>query len=195
MKLPLLLIFAAAALLAGCAAGPSVRAVSDPQADFASYRSFGFVDPLGTDRNGYRSIVSETLKTATRRQLEARGFTYAAQNPALLVNFNARLDDKMRVSTAPAMGPGMAGFGGARGYYGYRGGLYAPFPVYRDQTSISQYKEGTLNIDVADAAAKRLVWEGVVSGAVTQKTMDNMASTIDTAVAAAFERFPVAVKP
>jgi hypothetical protein len=173
--------------LAGCASGPTVRAMSDPQANFASYQTFGFADPLGTDRSGYRSIVSEALKASTRRQLEARGFTYVAENPQLLVNFNARLDDKMRVSTTPAPMMGM-------GYYGYRGRLYAPYPLYNQQTTVTEYKEGTLNIDVVDNAAKRLLWEGVVSQAITQKTMDNVPATLDTAVAAAFERFPVAAR-
>lgn len=187
-------MFAATLLLAAaaCSSGPTVRAVSDPQANFASYRTFGFASPLGTDRNGYRSIVSEALKAAARRELEARGFIYSAGDPQLIVNFNAQLSDKVRVSSTPVptMGVGMG-----MGYYGYRGGLYAPFPVYQDQTTVSQYKEGTLNIDVADAAAKRLVWEGVVTDQVTSKSYDNIAATVDAAVAAAFVRFPVKPGP
>ncbi|WP_416907424.1 MAG: DUF4136 domain-containing protein [Polymorphobacter sp.] len=182
------LVVGLAVALAGCASGPSVRSMSDPQANFASYQTFGFADPLGTDRSGYRSVVSEALKTSTRRQLEARGFTYVAENPQLLVNFNAQLNDKMRVNTTPTSTMGM-------GYYGYRGRLYAPYPLYAEQTTVSEYKEGTLNIDVADSAAKRLLWEGVVSQAVTQKALDNVPAALDTAVAAAFEKFPVAARP
>lgn len=183
-------LFAATLLLgvAACSSGPAVRAVSDPQANFGSYRTFGFASPLGTDRNGYRSIVSEALKSAARRELEARGFTYSASDPQLIVNFNAQLSDKVRVSSTPV--PTM-GVGVGMGYYGYRGGLYAPFPVYQDQTTVSQYKEGTLNIDVADAAAKRLVWEGVVTDTISEKKYNNLQASIDAAVTAAFVRFPV----
>ena len=45
---------AAALAAAGCASTPNVRVVSDPTADFTQYRTFGFANPLGTDRGGYQ---------------------------------------------------------------------------------------------------------------------------------------------
>lgn len=189
MKGPAVFIFAAL-LLAGCASGPTVRAMADPQANFAAYRTFGFAEPLGTDRNGYRSQVSEALRSATRREMEARGLTYAATNPQLLVNFNAALADRVRVSSVPEPVMGM-GRGLGMGYYGYRGGLYTTFPVYQDRTTVSQYKEGTLNVDVADAAARRLVWEGVVTQKLNDSAYADLGPTIDSAVTAAFARFPI----
>jgi hypothetical protein len=175
--------------LAGCATAPDVRVEFDKSADFSQYKTFAFVNPLGTDRGGYQSIVSQHLKAATQREMEARGMTLDSGAPQLLVNFNAELNEKMRVTSTPTatMGVGMG-----RGYYGYRGGVYAAWPMYTDQTTVTAYKEGTLNIDVVDAARKQLVWEGVVSGSVTQKTTDNLQSAIDVAVAAAFAKFPIA---
>jgi hypothetical protein len=122
----IVIALAMAVSLAGCATGPSVQVMSDPQANFASYRTFGFAQPLGTDRNGYQSQVSTALMASARREMEARGFVYSAQQPQLLVNFNAALADRVRVNTVsePAMGVGVG-----VGYYGYRGGLYAPYPV------------------------------------------------------------------
>lgn len=184
--LPLLLAIA----MAGCSSGPQVRAVSDQTADFSQYRTFGFASPLGTDQGGYQSVVSQNLKAATRRQLEARGLRYDANNPQLVVNFNAKLADKLKTSTT-SQPTTTLGVGYGRGYYGYRGGMYSTWPLYQDQTTVTQYKEGTLNIDVADTGKKQLVWEGVVVGTVTQKTFDNIETTIDNAVAAAFAKFPV----
>lgn len=194
MKTVIAPIAAALALLAvaGCASGPDVRVVSDKDADFGQFKTFGFASPLGTDQGGYQSVVSTTLKAATRRELEARGMTYDGANPQLVVNFNASLADKLRTTSTPAptMGVGMR-YGG-RGYYGYRSGLYAPWPMYQDQTTVTQYKEGTLNIDIADAARKQLIWEGVVIASVTPKTYDNLEATLNGAVASAFQKFPVA---
>ncbi|MFN9716845.1 MAG: DUF4136 domain-containing protein [Sphingomonadales bacterium] len=179
---------AMAVSLAGCATGPSVQVMSDPQANFASYRTFGFAQPLGTDRNGYQSQVSTALMASARREMEARGFVYSAQQPQLLVNFNAALADRVRVNTVsePTMGGGMG-----VGSYGYRGGLYAPYPVYQDRTTVSEYKEGTLNVDVADVVSKRLIWEGVVTKKMDSKAYENIGATIDSAVSAAFTKFPV----
>lgn len=174
---------AGALTLAGCASGPDVRAVSDPSANFTQFRSFGFADPLGTDRAGYQSIVSQQLKAATTREMTARGLVYAPANPDLLVNFSAKLDDKMRVTTTPE--PVMA-----PGYYGYRRGFYQPWPMYTERTDVSQYTEGTLTIDVIDATRKQLVWEGTVTKSITSKDQANVPAALDAAVAAAFAKYP-----
>lgn len=192
----LTLALAPVLLLAGCANGPSVQVMADPQANYASYRTFGFADPLGTDRNGYQSQVSTALMAATRREMEARGFVFTTDNPQLLVNFNAALADRVKITTRPepvmdmSMGMGV-GMGFGAGYYGYRSGLYAPFPVYRDRTDVTQYKEGTLNVDLADAAARKLVWEGIVTQKLSESAYQDLGPTIDNAVKAAFARFPV----
>jgi hypothetical protein len=178
--------------LGACATGPQVSSMTDSSINFTQYKTFGFVEPLATDKNGYQSMVSATLKSATTREMAARGIRYDSANPQLLVNFNARLSDKMRATTTPTpMGYGMAG-----GYYGYRRGFYDPWPMYANQTTVTEYTEGTLNIDVADAQRKQLVWEGVVTKAVSQSDVNNAAATIDAAVVAAFTKFPIpAPKP
>jgi hypothetical protein len=183
-----LLLVASLLVLAGCASGPDIRADFDPSTNFAQYKTFAFVHPLGTDRDGYQSIVSQRLKTATQREMEARGMHLAADHPQLLVNFNATLTEKMRVTTVPSVMVGV----GAGGYYGYRMGMYGAWPLYYDQTTVTPYQEGTLNIDVVDAARKQLVWEGVVTDIVTQEMLDNLQGSIDAAVAAAFSKYPVA---
>jgi hypothetical protein len=135
---------AAALASAGCASTPNVRVMADPSADFTQYRTFGFASPLGTDRGGYQSAVSQQLKTSARTQLEARGLRYVEADPDLVVNFSATLDEKLRVSTTPTATMGV-------GYYGYRAGMSSAWPMYQDQTTVTPYNEGTLNIDIADA--------------------------------------------
>ncbi|MDN3919253.1 DUF4136 domain-containing protein [Roseateles violae] len=172
-------------VLGGCASGPEVRANSDSSVNFSQYKTFGYVNPLGTDKSGYQSIVSQQLKAATTRELQARGLRYDESSPQLLVNFNGRLSDKVHVSSTPTPVYGA-------GYYGYRRGLYGAWPAYVDNTTVYQYKEGTLNIDVVDAARKQLVWEGVVTEEVEQKDMQQIQATLDRLVVAAMAKFPVA---
>lgn len=195
---PFVAFVPAAALLAfaGCSSAPEVRVDYDRAADFTQFKTFAFASPLGTDRSGYQSLVSTYLKTAAQRELESRGLRLDKAAPQLLVNFSAELNEKLRVVTtsmpSTSMGVGVGMGVGRAGYYGYRGGLYTAWPMYRDETAVMPYQEGTLNIDVVDAAHKQLVWEGVVTGGVTQKTMDNLQPAIDAAVAAAFAKFPLA---
>jgi hypothetical protein len=174
-------------LLAGCASGPTTRSMSDPTADLSSYRTFGFHAELGTNRGDYTTLVSERLKAAVRRELESRGYTYANDDPQLLVNFNAKLSDKLRVDSTPSVPMAVGG-----GYYGYRGRYYSAWPGY--DTRVDQYTEGTLNVDLVDAEQKRLVWEGIAVGRVTQRTRDRLSEAIDETVAEIFKRFPATAR-
>lgn len=175
-------LLAAAIGLAGCATGPDVRATYDRGTDFGQYRTFAFYNPLGTDRAGYQTLVSQHLKAATRRELESRGLRLDESAPQLLVNFQAALNQRVRVATYPTTTIGF-------GYYGYRSGLYAGFPIYN--TDVYSYQEGTVNVDLVDAARKQLVWEGLVVGTVTQKDVDNLQASLEHAVALAFAKFPL----
>ncbi len=182
-------VLAAASLLAGCATGPRVRSTQDAAVDFSQYRTFGFTTPLGTDREGYQTIVSQQLKSATQREMAARGMRYDETSPQLLINFNGKLSDKLRTSSVPSSGVSL-GVGRSRGYYGYRTGIYTAWPMYTD-TSVDSYTEGTLNIDVVDAARKQMIWEGVAVGRVSEKDLANLQPAIDAGVKAIFEKYPV----
>lgn len=174
-----LLALGAASLLSACATGPTIRSDYDHAADFAQYRSFGFMSPLGTDKANYTTIFTERLKTATRSQMEMRGYTYNEQAPDLLVNFSAKLQQKNEVTPAPPMP-----------YYGYRAGFYGGWPGYGWGSDVYQYTEGTLNIDLIDARRKQLVWEGVSVGVVDDVANAISAQSVENSVAQIFSRYP-----
>jgi len=98
------------------------------------------------------------------------------------------LNDKLLATTMPTTGI-MVGVGAGRDYYRYRTGFYSTWPLYPMETRVDTYTEGTLNIDVIDAARKQMVWEGVAVGRVTENTMDNLKPAIDEAVSAIFAKY------
>lgn len=167
--------------LAACATGPTVTADYDRSTNFASYRTFGFYSPLGTDQSGYQSLVTQTIKSAVRAEMESRGYAYTESNPDLLVNFNAKLARQTEISQMPA--PSMY-------YYGYRRGSYGGWGGYGYETRVDQYTEGTLNIDIVDAKRQQLVWEGVAVGRVTKKSQEERQAAINAAVAEVFAKYP-----
>lgn len=164
--------------LVACVSIPSVRAVYDRRVDLSSYRTFGYFKVLGTDTHGYESLVTRALKSATRAQMEARGYRYADADPDLLLNFNGHLADRISVDRRP-LPPSE--------YYDYRS--YEAWRAYDVQ--LRHFKEGTLNIDVVDAARSRLVWEGVATGAVSSAVYKDREAAIERAVAEVFKRYPV----
>jgi hypothetical protein len=176
-------------LLAGCATpGPQIQTFTDQSVDFRQFQTFGFHSPLGTDRGGFQTILSQQLIASTRREMEARGFRYDPANPQLLINFGANVDHRVQVSTVPAAAPPSWG----PGWHGWRRGFYQPWPTHPiNETRVTQYQQGTLHIDMVNAATRQLVWEGVVTARVTQQVLRDPSAAVDSAIASAFAEFPV----
>ncbi len=172
------------ALLAGCATGPRISTEADPEADFSRYRTFAFYSPLAIERDGYTSASSERMKAAARAQMESRGYAFdPAGKPDLWVNINAFTERRTDVSTVPTVDYAY--------YYSYRARGYYVVPYWRDRTDVYRYTEGTINIDLVDAARNRLVWEGIAVGRVSNtKDPAQRDARIDGAIADIFAEYP-----
>lgn len=177
--IPVLSLLFATSLLAACASGPTIRSDYDHNIDFAKYRTFGFMSPLATDRAGYSTLLTERLKTATRGQMEMRGYTYTTDHPDLLVNFNGKLQERTQITPAPIVP-----------YYGYRWGFYGGWPGYGMGADVYQYTEGTINVDLIDAARKQLVWEGLGQGELNDAQQLASPAHVDKVVALIFDKYP-----
>ena len=58
-------------------------------------------------------------------------------------------------------------------------------------TNVSQYTQGTVNVDIVDLAQKRMVWEGVGIGRVKEgRSNSEIRAAIDTGVTTMFEGYP-----
>jgi len=177
----LLVVFAS-----GCASKPKLRSAYDDTLDFSQYKTYNFYSDAGPEADGYQGLFSQYMISAINIEMQARGYTLS-DAPDLMVNFNANLQDKTKVTTSPSMG---GGYGG--GYYGYRGGYYDPWGGYGygTDTHVSQYTEGTFNIDLVDPKRKMLVWEAVSVGKITDDTFDNLQQKVMEGVPVFFNLYP-----
>ena len=171
----------AAILVAGCSSGPRIITNSDPTADWSQYRTFGFFEPLGTDRYSIRSITSNQLIESATREMQSAGFTFAESNPDLLINFV--LSTRETLQTRPTTS---ASIHHGRGRYGTWSGWTAGMST----TEVVQRTEGTLGVDIVDRVRSRLVWEGAATKRVTDSTRRNQEQVLDEAIAEIFARFP-----
>jgi hypothetical protein len=180
----LILAGTAALALGACAttSGPTVRIDADPTANMASYGTYSFFEPFGTDRSGAATPLGNTVKQALRREMDVRGLRYVESGGDLMVNAGVKSSDKTDVSTMSVPDP----------YFGYRYGRYSPWVGYNQETIVRQYTEGTLTIDLVDRARKQLVWSGAAFGRVTDKVRNNPQGAVDTAVREIFARYPKA---
>lgn len=170
-------------VLSACTTTPKVQSDYDRSADFSSYRTFGFVETLATDRSGYSTLLTGYFKSAVEREMIGLGYTLSDKTPDLLVNFSTNSEARTDVrSTGMTTGYGS--------YYGYRRGMYAGFPAYSTDVDTVHYKVGTVNIDVVDAKKKQLLWEGTTEGKLTKKVMENPQAAVNAAVANIFAQYP-----
>lgn len=144
----LLVMVAAAGLLTACASGPTIVANTSPDADFRQFQTFGFMDQLGTDRSsGVRTPLSTMLMAAASQEMAARGLT-RSDDPDLLIDFMVFTEDRMDVRQTPTSTVHRSNW--------HRG--FTTWPAY--QTTVRQYTQGSLIIDLIDPRANRLIAEG-----------------------------------
>ena len=174
----------AVALITACASPVKIHSDYDRSIDFSQYKTYGYYTPMGIENPNYSSLLGQMFRDAIDAQMQPRGYVLS-DNPDLLINVSARLEDKIRVTT---MSDPMYG-----GYYGYRDDLYDPWGGYGYGTSthVSQYTEGTVNVDMVDVQQKRMIWEGVAIGRVNEKEKnDELRADIMSGVAEMFENYP-----
>lgn len=172
-------------LLASCASKPTIESDYDPTVDFSQYKTYGFFNPMGIESPNYSSIYGAIFRDAISKEMESRGYV-ASDSPDVMINVSGRLQDKTKVTTTsdPYMGGGYYGY--RRGYYGTWGGY-----GYGTTTHVSNYTEGTVNVDMVDRVQKRMVWEGVAVGRVNEKkTNDERRESIYAGIREMFAGYP-----
>ncbi len=171
-----------AALMGACASGPRIITNLDPNADFMSFRTFGFMQPLGTDNASGQTLTSQHLISAVTDELELRGLRRTADNPDLMVNFF--ISTREVISSTPAS---------TSASMSWRGGRYGTWRGYNmtvGTPTVTQQTQGTLAIDLVDPARGQLVWEGAATARVTDSKRRNLQDALTNAVKDLFAELP-----
>ena len=172
-----------ALLLTGCSSAPKIIANQDPNADFTTYKTYGFMDPLSADQAGANSMLSGFLIKETSEQLEARGMEQAWPDPDLLIDFVVSRHQTIQANNQPT------GATMHRGRGGY--GTWTGYSMSTSTTGATARTEGTVAIDVIDRKRKQVVWEAAATGRVTEKTRENLQTAVPLWIGEVFERYPV----
>lgn len=145
-----------ALVLAGCASsGPTISAAQSPGIDFSQFETFNYLPRLGTDRaNGARTTLSSRLIEAMNHEMSTRGLRLS-DTPDLVVDFNFVSRDGIQVRQSPNMSMSSV-------HRSHWGRSYTVWGGY--QTTVRQYTEGTLLIDIIDLENASLIGEGAAQG-------------------------------
>jgi hypothetical protein len=175
----LLLLFFLGVILAGCSS-VQVSYDYDQQADFSSIRSYAWrgVDVPG-DVLSQNPLAGKRIRQSIDRHLADRGYQLVDDKPDVLVAIHAVTKEKMRVTN----------WGGY-----YRDPWYDPWwgpGPYGGRMDVQYYTEGTLVIDIVDAASNELIWRGLGMSLVRKyKNQEQMQEAIDRCVTEILDRFP-----
>jgi hypothetical protein len=174
--------------IVGCTPSVQVRSDADPGVNMANYQTYNFFSQLGIEGENYSNLLGQHFRSAISVEMDSRGFTQS-NTPQLQINVTIGAEDKVRVNTYqdPYLYGGYYGMGAYGRYgspWGYAGGA--------TRTTVSQYTEANVYIDVVDAAQHKLVWQGVATFTLTDKMQSQMRETVNTTVQKIFTKFPVA---
>jgi hypothetical protein len=158
--------------IAGCS-GISVSTDYDTTKDFSTYQTFSWMEvPSSKQAQGYDTsgLMDARVKEAVDKQLESKGLAEVSDNADLLLAYHYGTEEQLQIDD-----------------YGYG---YGPW-CGGSGIDVYKYKEGTLIVDIVDAATKKLVWRGAAEGALSENPSGpELNYVIDSAVAKMFKSFP-----
>ncbi|MGK7397046.1 MAG: DUF4136 domain-containing protein [Candidatus Cyclobacteriaceae bacterium M3_2C_046] len=160
--------------LFGCAPTPKGVVIDyDQDAVFSEYKTFYWSDEILQDKVEqpmfYNSLVKKRIKEAVASEMQGRGYEITEQDPDLLINAHMVIEEKTEYQSSPT--------------YSYR--YWGP-----DNIRVSNYKEGTLVIDLIDRDQKQLVWQGYYTGTfLDAKEPEDKSRAIRDAVSLIFQKY------
>jgi hypothetical protein len=165
-------------LLASCS---TVRVNSDfdKNVDFKPYKTYAFYKS-GIDKVEISDLDKRRILRSIDEQLTAKGLT-KSEFPEMLVTFFTKEKEQVDVNQFNA------GWG-----FGWGWG-WNPWMLGFNNTSVYRYTEGTLTIDIIDAAKKELIWQGVGEGVLTKNT-NKKDENIKEFVSKILEQYPPILK-
>jgi hypothetical protein len=168
--------------LAAFAACSTVRVTTDydPEVDFATVDTYAWLDQrsgVEGDRADVTSLLDQRIRHAIDDVLQGKGLALVPRDEArVLVSYHLGVETKLDVNTIHT------GYGYGRGWYGAGGSTH---------TTVREYEEGTLLIDLVDALSRQLVWRGSGEARVRRSTSpEQREERIRKAVAEILADFP-----
>lgn len=192
----LILLATTAVFLVACASPKQANIDYDRNVDFKQFQTFAFYTPAepapakdsaeqakDSKKTVYDPLVDQHFKAAIRREMTALGYQYSEQSPQLLVNYSTNVENREDVRSSPFS------INAGYGVFGRNSALSLGIPLFGG-VETNRYKVGSVLIDVIDASANRLIWQGMLEGKLTSEALKNQEKSINETVAAIYQRYP-----
>jgi hypothetical protein len=187
-------VAAMAALLAACSPSVQVRSDTDPGVNMGQFKTYDFFSQMGIEGDDYSNLLGQHFRDAISSQMNSRGYSQS-KTPQLQINVSIGAEDKVRVNTYqdPYLYGGYYGHGRHGGYGGY--GSPWGYGGGTTRTTVHQYTEANVYIDMVEVSEHKMVWQGVATFTVTDKMQGQLRETVHNTVEKVFSQFPVTAPP
>ena len=165
-----------------CAYSQDVHYNYDRSANFASYKTYQWVDLPEPGGAVPDQLIDQDIKRAVDEQLAQKGLTRVEKDADLKVGYHAILREEKAIN--------LDAFGTGGGPWGWGGG-WGGFNSATVTGQTSTITEGTLLIDLYDPATKQLIWRGDATKTIDfRKNPDKNYKTLQKAMAKLFRNYP-----
>ena len=152
------------------------------------YKTYDFFSQMGIEGDGYSNLLGQHFRDAISSQMKSRGYSQSA-TPQLQINVSIGAEEKVRVNTY--QDPYLYGGYYGRGYGGYGYGSPWGHGGGATRTTVHQYTEANVYIDMVDVSEHKMVWQGVATFTVTDKMQGQLRETVQNTVEKVFSQYPV----
>ena len=175
---------------AGCASSISITTDYDKEVNFNNYKTFGFLKWSDESAALVNDIDRGRLEKAVTVELEKRGMKRVDGMGDSMIGFHVVVENKTGTTSYTNHYGGMGYYGGGTGFgYGYG---YPYGGASTTTTSTYSYTVGTVIIDQYDSQTKKLMWEGVAQGEVSDDR-SNREDNINKDMVLLFANYPKAI--
>ena len=144
----------------------------------SQYQTFNFAQ-LNVDNQSSWQPQAQNLdrvKALVTQEMEERGLRKVDGNADLLVNLGVVISDEVQTRETDIRDAPI--YVGTRNYH-----------WESEEVVVREYQQGTLMMDVIDAANQEMIWQGVAKSTMTSNR-EKMAKRVEQAVAQLFKSFP-----
>ena len=146
-------------LLAGCSGARVLNAESAEGVNLGNYKTFDFfqAEASGDTATGSFQDRITRIEDAIAIEMQKHGYLLSKTNPDLLINIGLVVDEKTQTRQTDYLTD-------APRYIGQR-----RYSWKSQEVVVSQYRQGTVTVDLVDRVQNKQVWQGTVQGVIPEK--------------------------
>lgn len=147
--------------------------------DFSTFKTYQIysldvknIPEFEPKKTGLNLLIGEI-----HQQMQARGYAKVGENPDLIINLGVAITEEAQTRESD--------FRDAPPYMGQRN-----YHWESEEIVVGYYTEGTVTLDLVDAANNEMIWQAVSAGALAKKREKNKKKIVK-AVQKLFKKYPV----